>query len=140
MTFGPSCLQMSPPDRIVGSEDCLYLNVYTKSLDVTAKKPVLVFIHGGAFIYGDSTRMTGEYLLEEDLVLVTLQYRLGPLGWLTTADREATGNYGLLDQILALRWVQDHIKQFGGIQELLSHIVYNNMLCISYNINDLGEF
>ena len=58
MSFGPSCLQMSA-DQIVGSEDCLYLNVYTKSLDVTAKKPVLVFIHGGSFISGDSTRMTG---------------------------------------------------------------------------------
>jgi len=120
MSFGPSCLQMSPPDKIVGSEDCLYLNVYTKSLDVTAKKPVLVFIHGGAFIYGDSTRMTGEYLLEQDLVLVTLQYRLGPLGWLTTADREAPGNYGLQDQILALRWVQAHISQFGGDPDLVT--------------------
>ena len=120
MTFGPSCLQMSPPDKIVGSEDCLYLNVYTKSLDVTAKKPVLVFIHGGAFIYGDSSRMTGEYLLEQDLVLVTLQYRLGPLGWLTTADREAPGNYGLMDQILALRWVQAHISQFGGDPDLVT--------------------
>ena len=119
MSFGPSCLQMSA-DQIVGSEDCLYLNVYTKSLDVTAKKPVLVFIHGGSFISGDSTRMTGEYLLEQDLVLVTLQYRLGPLGWLTTADREAPGNYGLQDQILALRWVQDHITQFGGDRDLVT--------------------
>jgi len=122
MEFGPSCLQISPhnPDKISGSEDCLYLNVFTKSLDVTAKKPVLVFIHGGAFIFGDSKRMTGEYMLEQDMVLVTLQYRLGPLGWLTTADREAPGNYGLLDQILALRWVQDHIAQFGGDRDLVT--------------------
>jgi len=122
MEFGPSCLQMPlfTPDKITGSEDCLYLNVYTRSLDSTAKKPVLVFIHGGAFIAGDSKRFTGEYLMEQDMVLVTLQYRLGPLGWLTTADRHAPGNYGLLDQILALRWVQDHITQFGGDKDLVT--------------------
>ena len=122
MQHGPACLQMplQAPDKITGSEDCLYLNVFTRSLDVTAKKPVLVYIHGGAFIAGDSRRFTGQYLLEEDLVLVTLQYRLGPLGWLTTADSEAPGNYGLLDQILALRWVQDHITQFGGDKDLVT--------------------
>lgn len=112
--FGPVCLQMpySAPDMIEGSENCLYLNIYTK--DVTASKPVLFYIHGGSFIAGDPQRLTGEYLLEEDIVLVTVQYRLGPLGWLTTADGEAPGNYGLQDQLLALRWVQQHIGAFGG--------------------------
>ena len=116
------CLQMPlrTPEKITGSEDCLYLNVYTKSLAVTARRPVLVFIPGGAFIAGGAGLLTGEYLLEQDLVLVTLQYRLGPLGWLTTADREAPGNYGLQDQILALRWVQDHITQFGGDRDLVT--------------------
>ena len=88
-------------DELLGSEDCLYLNVYTK--DVTAKKPVLVYIHGGSFIFGSPKKLTPEYLLEEDIVLVTVQYRLGPLGWLTTADSQAPGNYGLHDQILALQ-------------------------------------
>ena len=116
------CLQMPlrTPEKITGSEDCLYLNVYTKSLAVTARRPVLVFIPGGAFIAGGAGLLTGEYLLEQDLVLVTLQYRLGPLGWLTTADREAPGNYGLQDQILALSWVQDHITQFGGDRDLVT--------------------
>ena len=116
------CLQMPlrTPEKITGSEDCLYLNVYTKSLAVTARRPVLVFIPGGAFIAGGAGALTGEYLLEQDLVLVTLQYRLGPLGWLTTADREAPGNYGLQDQILALSWVQDHITQFGGDRNLVT--------------------
>ena len=119
---GPLCLQMPlrTPEKIVGSEDCLHLNVFTKSLDVTVRKPVLVFIPGGAFIAGGAGQLTGEYLLEQDLVLVTLQYRLGPLGWLTTADREAPGNYGLQDQILALRWVQTHISQFGGDPDLVT--------------------
>merc|ERR1711971_1190766 len=112
--FGPVCLQMpySAPDKIEGSENCLYLNIYTK--DVKASKPVLFYIHGGSFIAGDPQRLTGEYLLEEDIVLVTVQYRLGPLGWLTTADGEAPGNYGLQDQLLALKWVQQHIGAFGG--------------------------
>ena len=120
--FGPHCLQMPlrTPEKIIGSEDCLFLNVYTRSLAVTARRPVLVFIPGGAFIAGGASQLTGEYLLEQDLVLVTLQYRLGPLGWLTTGDREAPGNYGLQDQILALRWVQDHITQFGGDPDLVT--------------------
>ena len=111
--YGPICMQNPyfAPDKIDGSENCLFLNIYTK--DQTAKKPVLFFIHGGAFIYGNP-KMTGEYLLEEDIVLVTVHYRLGPMGWLTTADSEAPGNYGLQDQILALRWVQQHIGAFGG--------------------------
>merc|ERR1711971_920385 len=118
--FGPVCLQMpySAPDKIEGSENCLYLNIYTK--DVTASKPVLFYLHGGSFIAGDPQRLTGEYLLEEDIVLVTVQYRLGPLGWLTTADGEAPGNYGLQDQLLALKWVQQHIGAFGGDKDIVT--------------------
>ena len=108
---GPSCIQGSYMP-ISGSEDCLTLNVFTK--DPGARRPVLVYLHGGAFIHGGIAGKTGEYLLEEDIVLVTVQYRLGPLGWLTTADAEAPGNYGLQDQLLALRWVQKHIGAFGG--------------------------
>ena len=118
--FGSACIQMSyfSPLDVVGSEDCLFLNIFTKN--VTTKKPVLVYIHGGSFILGDTTRQTGEYLLEEDIVLVTIQYRLGPMGWLTTADSVASGNYGLQDQILALRWVQEHIDKFGGDKDLVT--------------------
>jgi len=119
-SFGPSCIQVgyNAPGEMFGSENCLFLNVYTK--DVTGKKPVLFYIHGGAFIFGDTTRMTGEYLMEEDIVLVTIQYRLGPLGWLTTADPSAPGNYGLHDQLLALKWVQEHIDKFGGDKEMVT--------------------
>ena len=119
-SFGPACLQMQHeyPDQILGSENCLFLNVFTK--DVTAKKPVLVYIHGGAFVFGSPHRLTGEFLMEEEVVVVTLQYRLGPMGWLTTADSAAPGNYGLQDQVLALRWIQHHIASFGGDRDLVT--------------------
>jgi len=113
---GRSCVQVPylVPDKIVGSEDCLYLNVFTKSLDASAKKPVVVFIHGGSFIFGSGSIAKGDYVMEEDIVFVSIQYRLGPFGFLTTADSAAPGNYGLHDQLAALKWIQKHIAQFGG--------------------------
>jgi len=111
-----ACLQNPyfQPTKVVGSEDCLYLNVFTRSLDPEAKKPVIVYIHGGAFIFGSSTKLGGEYFMEEDVVLVTIQYRLNVFGFLSTEDKVSPGNYGLHDQLAALRWVQANIKQFGG--------------------------
>jgi len=119
---GRSCIQTPylVPDKIVGSEDCLYLNVFTKSLDTNAKKPVIVFIHGGAFVFGSGSIQKGDYLMEEDIVFVSIQYRLGPFGYLTTADKTAPGNYGLHDQLAALKWVQAHIAQFGGDPNLVT--------------------
>ena len=78
--------------------------------------PVMVYIHGGAYLYGSSSsRSFGpEYLLDKNVVLVTLNYRLGILGLLSTGDSEAPGNFALKDQVLALRWVQEHIWNFGG--------------------------
>ena len=107
----PPCIQSSFLP-LFGSEDCLTLNVFTK--DLTFRRPVLVYLHSGAFISGSISGNTGEFLMEQDIVLVTVQYRLGPMGWLTSGDSEAPGNYGLQDQILALRWVQQHIESFGG--------------------------
>ncbi|XP_055381572.1 juvenile hormone esterase-like [Condylostylus longicornis] len=96
------------------SEDCLKLNVYTRNKD--ALQPVLVFIHGGAFVFGggQSYSYGPQYLLDNDLVLVTINYRLGPFGFLSTKTKDATGNYGLKDQVLALKWIRDNIKEFGG--------------------------
>ncbi|KAH8274162.1 hypothetical protein KR044_013294, partial [Drosophila immigrans] len=91
------------------SEDCLKLNVFTKNL--TTKLPVIVYIHGGANVLGSghSTYEAGpQYLLEHDVVMVAFNYRLGALGFLRG------GNYGYLDQVMALEWVQAHISQFGG--------------------------
>ncbi|XP_011550237.3 esterase E4 isoform X1 [Plutella xylostella] len=97
-----------------GSEDCLFLNIYTSSLQT--KKPVMVFIHGGAFVSGsgDSELFGPHYLLEKDVVLVTINYRLEVLGFLCLDTEEVPGNAGMRDQVAALKWVQENISQFGG--------------------------
>ncbi|XP_060518494.1 juvenile hormone esterase-like isoform X2 [Cylas formicarius] len=107
---------------LVGDEDCLFLNVYTAELprnSATMKlKPVLVYIHGGGYVFGNGGRAKygPKNLMTEDIVLVTLNYRLGILGYLSFSDPtlEIPGNAGLKDQRLALRWVQDNIRRFGG--------------------------
>lgn len=105
---------------ITGSEDCLYLNVYTKKLPNSESKPrpVMVYIHGGGLTVGSSRPgLYGpEFLMTKDIVLVTLNYRLGILGFLSFDDPKlgVTGNMGLKDQILALKWVQKNIAHFNG--------------------------
>jgi len=103
------------------SEDCLFLNVWTPGLD-RRRRPVMVWIHGGAFSIGSSSQgiYDGSPLARRgDVVVVTINYRLGPLGFLRLADVTggkipATGNEGLLDQVAALEWVRDNIAEFGG--------------------------
>jgi len=120
--FKNACPQIDPSDKeYKGSEDCLYLNVFTpetKFLGGTAY-PVMVWIHGGAFRFGSSTseHYGPERLLEEDIVLVTINYRMGPFGFLTTGDDIAPPNVGILDQRMALRWVQENIAAFAGDPE-----------------------
>ncbi|ETN67857.1 carboxylesterase, alpha esterase [Anopheles darlingi] len=96
------------------SEDCLFLNVYTPSLIGT--RSIMVFIPGGGFSAGsgDDALYGGQYFMGEDVVLVTLNYRLGALGFLSTGDRAAAGNWALKDCIEALRWVQRNALAFGG--------------------------
>ncbi|XP_055919367.1 esterase FE4-like isoform X1 [Eupeodes corollae] len=103
------------------SEDCLHLSVYTKNLH--GNLPVIVYIHGGANYLGSSNSESDvgpDYLLDHDIVLVSLNYRLGALGFLSTKTAEAPGNYGFLDQVMALQWVQDHISSFGGNPRLVT--------------------
>ncbi len=103
------------------SEDCLFLNVWTPGLDGT-RRPVMVWLHGGAFIFGSgsSPMYSGASLSQRgDLVVVTINYRLGVFGYLAHPDLAdpktgAVGNWGLLDQIAALEWVRDNIEAFGG--------------------------
>ncbi|XP_072384446.1 juvenile hormone esterase-like isoform X1 [Diabrotica undecimpunctata] len=108
------------PNAYVGQEDCLSLHVFTKKLpsEETKLKPVMVFIHGGGFVMGSNETMTygPEYLMTEDIVLVTITYRLGLLGFLSLKDEslEVPGNAGLKDQVLALKWIQRNIKNFNG--------------------------
>ncbi|XP_072554687.1 carboxylesterase 3 [Paramormyrops kingsleyae] len=98
------------------SEDCLYLNVYTPS-DRSAEErlPVMVWIHGGGLAFGGAAQVDGSALAAyQHVVVVVIQYRLGILGFLSTGDEYARGNWGFLDQIAALQWVQANIESFGG--------------------------
>lgn len=98
------------------NEDCLYLNVYTKNLTPKKLRPVVIFIHpGGLYVGSGSSKNFGaNYLLEEELVLVTFNYRLGFFGFTSTGNADASGNAGFKDQVLVMKWVQDHIEHFGG--------------------------
>ncbi|XP_052796747.1 acetylcholinesterase-like isoform X2 [Mya arenaria] len=97
-------------------EDCLYLNVYVPQswARVDATWPVMVFIHGGSYTYGSGGAYDGRILAQEGVVVVTVNYRVDALGFLSTDDDVAPGNYGLLDQLTALRWVKDNIARFHG--------------------------
>ncbi|XP_042861580.1 putative inactive carboxylesterase 4 [Penaeus japonicus] len=102
-------------DQLTGSEDCLYLNVFTPAgREPDAALPVMVWIHGGGYFSGAAVEFQPHVLLNHDIVLVVLQYRLGVLGFLSTEDEVVPGNFGLKDQVMALRWVQDNIRSFGG--------------------------
>ena len=118
LTFGPASPQANPPEA--ASEDCLYLNVWTPGLD-GAKRPVMVYIHGGAYSSGSGSDplYDGVRLARRgDVVVVTLNHRLSAFGYLYLArfDRRFpdSGNCGQLDLVLALRWIRDNITAFGG--------------------------
>ncbi|XP_030764864.1 venom carboxylesterase-6-like isoform X2 [Sitophilus oryzae] len=100
--------------RVHGDEDCLYVNVYTHSLSDKANLDVLVFIHGGAFMFGRGASYGPEIIMDRKIVFVNFNYRLGPLGFLSTEDEVIPGNIGLKDQIKALKWVKNNIQYFGG--------------------------
>jgi para-nitrobenzyl esterase len=124
--FGNRCIQTTPfPDMVfrspAESEDCLNLSIWTPAAP-SDRLPVMVWIHGGGFFSGssDEVRHEGTAIAQAGVVLVAINYRLGVLGFLAhpeltaESDRRASGNYGLLDQISALRWVRDNIAGFGG--------------------------
>jgi para-nitrobenzyl esterase len=103
------------------SEDCLYLNIYEPAdAGKNSKLPVMVWIHGGAFIFGSGSAYDGSQFARQGVIVVTVNYRLGRAGWFAhpalTAEnpKGLLGNYGLMDQVAALNWVRDNIKAFGG--------------------------
>jgi para-nitrobenzyl esterase len=127
--FSATCVQTpyaagspyrSQPEPI--SEDCLYLNVWTAARSMQEHRPVMVWIHGGALTRGSGSLAAydGEEFAKKGVVLVTINYRLGVFGFFAhpeltkESDRNSSGNYGLLDQIAALEWVQKNISGFGG--------------------------
>lgn len=103
------------------SEDCLYLNVYTKNVKPRKLCPVMVCIHGGAFMMGSTEESTlgPDFFMRKSVVLVTITYRLGALGFLSVEDKrfDIRGNAGLKDQSLGIRWIRDNIEAFGGDPE-----------------------
>ncbi|XP_046672801.1 neuroligin-2 isoform X2 [Homalodisca vitripennis] len=120
--FGPACPQ---PTRFTGAtkgirdmdEDCLYLNIFTPTIEsgLARRYPVMFYIHGGEFNKGASNLFPGHVLAAfYDVVVVTINYRLGALGFLSTADANSPGNYGILDMSMALRWVYENIEFFNG--------------------------
>jgi para-nitrobenzyl esterase len=124
--FAPACMQMgvsmpgeTPPPE---SEDCLYLNIWTPAKNPHERLPVMVWIPGGGFIAGSAAMPLywGDRLAPKGVIVVTVAYRLGPLGFLAHPELTAesphgsSGNYALMDQIAALRWVQRNIEGFGG--------------------------
>nr|XP_031828185.1 cholinesterase-like [Nomia melanderi] len=117
-----SCIQMDLfTDEFIGSEDCLYLNVYVTGNNNATEgkpklKPVMIWIYGGAYVsgYSDSALYGPDLFLEQDVVFVSFNYRVGSLGFLKTDARNASCNVGLWDQNLVLRWVNENIAAFGG--------------------------
>ena len=133
-TFAPACMQVgvsmpgeTPP---AVSEDCLYLNIWTpaqaktttKSTPVRQPLPVIVWIYGGGYINGSASMPLywGDQLAHKSVIVVTIAYRLGPLGFLAHPElthespHHSSGNYGLMDQVAALKWIQRNIAGFGG--------------------------
>ena len=125
--FGPSSYQpfaeTEPPlpNKNI-SEDCLHLNIYVP-FDVTPsiKKSVMVWIHGGGFNVGQAMFYDGSHLaVTGNVIVVTINYRLGIFGFMSMADEASLGNYGLWDQIMAINWIRDNIASFGGDKESLT--------------------
>jgi para-nitrobenzyl esterase len=127
-SYGSDCLQMVTDTDTFGSEDCLFLNIWRPAEKTSSDErlPVLVWIHGGGLVTGGSSDQIdrgiydGSGLARQGLVVVTLNYRLGRLGFfahgalISEAGSAFSGNFGLMDQILALQWVQTNIGNFGG--------------------------
>jgi para-nitrobenzyl esterase len=117
--FAPHCPQVASPfGEASTSEDCLFLNVFTPAHAIAGTTPVIVWIHGGALVTGESDDYDPAALVSDGVTVVTINYRLGALGFLADSalanPAGAAGNYGLMDQQAALRWVRANITGFGG--------------------------
>ncbi|KAM3956423.1 LOW QUALITY PROTEIN: alpha-esterase 45 [Aphomia sociella] len=115
---GPVCTQYNilTDKYMPGSEDCLYLNVYTPDVKPSKPLPVMFFIHGGGFKSGSGNddQYGPDFLIDHNVVLVTINYRLEVLGFLCLDTVDVPGNAGLKDQVFAMKWVKQNIEQFGG--------------------------
>ena len=125
--YRPPCMQSWIVDVPIGymSEDCLYMNIWTPTLRRTARLPVMVWIYGGAFTIGSGSQFGALYLTSDniyegtqlairDVVIITMNYRLGIFGFLYGNTSDCPGNQGLWDQALAFQWIKDNVRAFGG--------------------------
>lgn len=121
--YAPICPQQRTrltPEEAEQSEDCLYLNVFTPAKSTADRLPVFVYIHGGAMVIGSSRLDLSYFARENNVVAVSIAYRLGGLGFFAhplldkESEKGVSGNYGLMDQVAALQWVQRNISAFGG--------------------------
>jgi para-nitrobenzyl esterase len=133
--YGNTCFQISPEDperkTLIGSEDCLYLNVMTPDLKPDKLKPVMVWIHGGSLQVSNGNwplyMPTEKLAVETDIVYVGFNYRLHAFGFMALqmlADNSSSGtsgNYGFMDMITVLQWVQQNIRNFGGDSNQVSY-------------------
>ncbi|XP_054165680.1 acetylcholinesterase-like [Oppia nitens] len=119
-----SCMQITYPNQqLIVSEDCLYLNIWsTKHKNTNKLKPVMFWIHGGGLTTGSifENFYNGTALASNDVVVVSTNYRLGVLGYLFGDRKDAPGNVGFFDQLLALKWVRNNIHKFGGDKDLIT--------------------
>ena len=120
-TYREPCPQFDSRATELGNEDCLYLNVYTPAINsdlsdplYQTKYPVMVYVQAESFENGDSSLYGADKLVDNQVVLVTFNYRLGVLGFLSTQDNAASGNWGLHDQRMVLQWIKSNIDLFSG--------------------------
>ncbi|EDX10201.1 esterase P [Drosophila simulans] len=117
-----ACLQWNQfrneNNKLMGDEDCLTVSIYKPKKPSRSSFPVVVLLHGGAFMFGSGSIYGHDYIMREgNLLVVKISYRLGPLGFASAGDRDLPGNYGLKDQRLALQWIKKNIAHFGGMPD-----------------------
>ncbi|KRG07916.1 uncharacterized protein Dmoj_GI26443, partial [Drosophila mojavensis] len=112
------CMQWNQENKLTGVEDCLTVSVYRPKNSSRSSFPVVVNIHGGAFMFGGAAGNGHEaFMASGNVIVVKITYRLGPLGFISSGDSALPGNFGLKDQRLALQWIRDNIARFGGEPE-----------------------
>ncbi len=119
------CIQRDPfrrDEEISGEEDCLYLNIFAPEKISETPLPVMVFFHGGGWMCGSGIKpfYGPDYLLEHDVIYIGANFRLGPIGFLSTEQEDCSGNWGLKDQNMVLRWIKENIAQFNGDPNLVT--------------------
>ncbi|XP_063697587.1 esterase B1-like [Culicoides brevitarsis] len=116
--------------KVIGSDDCLHLNIYTPELETPRKLPVVIYFHGGRYqtMSGHPFYYGPDYLLEQNVIVVTFNFRMGAFGFLSLKDEtlEVPGNAGMKDQVMALRWIKENISYFGGNSDCITIVGHSS--------------